>query len=79
MRRNSGLVLQLLGAESNQRLKSNLVAEPMIFAQFQNLDVDESLDQPKDISVGAALDLAYEPLFIGRQGGERIGERQSVW
>src|SRR4029077_20784995 len=73
------LVLQLLVAESYECLKGNLVAGPVIFAQFQNLRIDETLDQPKDIGVGAALDLAHKPLFIGRQGGERIGERQSVW
>ena len=73
-----GLVLQLLVAEPDQRLERNLVAEPMIVAQFQDLGVDESLDQPKDIGVGAALDLAREPLFISRQGRERIGERQPV-
>ena len=72
------LVLQLLVAEPDQRLECNLVAEPMVVAQLQNFGVDESLDQPKDIRVGAALDLAREPLFISRQGRERIGERQSV-
>ena len=65
------LVLQLLVAEPDQRLERDLVAEPVIVAQFKDLGVDEALDQPKDIGVGAALDLAHEPLFIGRQGGER--------
>ena len=72
------LVLQLLVAEPNQRLERNLVAEPMIVAQFQDLGIDEALDQPKDIGVGAALDLAHEPLFIGRQGRERVGQGQPV-
>src|SRR5262249_30806385 len=72
------LVLQLLVAEPNQRLKRNLVAEPMIVAQFKDLGIDEALDQTEDISVGATLDLAHEPLFIGRQGRERFGERKRV-
>ena len=59
------LVLQLLVAESNQRLERNLVAEPVIVAEFQNLGIDETLDQTKDIGVSAALDLAHEPLFTG--------------
>ena len=71
-------MLQLLVAEPNQRLERNLVAEPVIVAQFQDLGVDEALDQPEDIGVGAALDLAHEPLFIGRQGRERIGQGKPV-
>ena len=72
------LVLQFLVAEPNQRLERNLVAEPVVFAQLQDLGVDEALDQSKDIGVGAALDLAHEPLFSSRQGGERVGERKPV-
>ena len=72
------LVLQLLVAEPYQRLERNLVAEPVILAQFQDLCIDEALDQTKDIGVGAALDLADKPLFIGRQGRERIRQRKSV-
>jgi hypothetical protein len=71
-------VLQFLVAEPNQRLERNLVAEPMILAQFKHLGVDEALDQPKDVGVGAALDLAHKPLFIGRQGRERIGQGKPV-
>jgi hypothetical protein len=29
-------------------------------AQLQDLGVDEALDQPEDVGVGAALDLAHE-------------------
>jgi hypothetical protein len=47
-------------------LKSSQGEETVILAQFQNLGSDEALDQPKDIGVGAALDLANEPFFIGR-------------
>jgi hypothetical protein len=43
-----------------------LVAEPVIVAEFQDLRVDEALNQPKDIGVGAPLDLAHEPLLIDR-------------
>jgi hypothetical protein len=72
------LVLQLLITEPNQRLERNLVAEPMIVAQFQDLGIDEALDQPKDVGVGASLDLAHEPFFIRRQGPERIRKREPV-
>jgi hypothetical protein len=72
------LVLQLLVAEPNQRLERNLVAEPVIVAQFQDLGIDEALDQPENVGVGAALDLAHEPLFIRRQGRERISKREPV-
>ena len=57
------LVLQLLVAEPDQRLERNLVAEPVILAQFQDLGIDEALDQPEDIGVGAALDLARRTAF----------------
>src|ERR1700746_653200 len=73
------LVLQLLVAEPYQRLERNLVAEPVILAQFQDLGIDEALDQTKDIGVGAALYLTDEPHFIGRQGRERIRQRKPVW
>ncbi len=72
------LVLQLLVAEPDQRLERDLVAETVIAGQFQDLGRDEALDQPKHIGVGAALDLADEPLFIGRQGGERAGQGEPV-
>jgi hypothetical protein len=65
-----GLVLQLLVAKPNQRLERNLVTEPVIVAQLQHLGVDEALDQPENIGVGAALDLTDEPLFVGRQSRE---------
>ena len=69
-------MLQLFIAEPDQRLKRDLVAKPMITAQFKNLRVDETLDQPKNVGVGAALDLAHEPPFSGRQGRrELIGKR----
>ena len=71
-------MLQLLVAEPHQCLERDLVAEPVIVAQFEHLGVDEALDQPEDVGVGAALDLAHEPLFAGRQRGERIGERKAV-
>jgi len=73
------LVLQLLVTEPYQRLERNLVAEPVILAQLQHLGIDEALDQTEDIGVGAALDMADEPLFIGRQGRERIRQRKPVW
>src|SRR6516162_7334038 len=72
------LMFQLLVAEPHQRLDCLLVAERMIAAQLQDLGVDEAFDQPKDVGVGAALNLAHEPLFVGRQGRERAGERKPV-
>src|SRR3984893_16291059 len=78
MRRNNAWGFNILVAEPNQRLEHNLIAETVILAQFQDLGSDEALDQPKDIGVGAALDLADEPLFVGRQGRERIGQGKPV-
>jgi hypothetical protein len=72
-------VFQLLVAEPYERLERNLVAEPVILAQFQNLGIDETLDQTKHIGVGAALYLTDEPLFVGRQRRERIRQRKPVW
>ena len=42
----------------------------MIAAQFQHLGIDEPLHQAEDVGVGAALDLAYEPLFAEGNGFE---------
>ena len=64
------LMLQLLIAESDQRLECNLVAEPVIVAQLQDLGVDEAFNQSKDVGISTTLDLTHEPLFVGRQGGE---------
>src|SRR5215510_13377368 len=50
----------------------------MIVAELQDFGVDEALDQAKDIRVGAALDLADEPLLVGRERRERIGQRKPV-
>ena len=72
------LVLQLLVAEPHQRLERVLVAEPVLVAQFQHLGIDEPLHQPEDVGVGAALDLAHEPLFSRRQGGERVGQDEPI-
>ena len=72
------LVLQLLVAEADQRLERDLVAEPVVAAELEHLGVDEALDQAEDVGVGAALDLAHEALFAGRQRRERVGERKAV-
>ena len=72
------LMLQLLIAEPDQRLERNLVAEPVIVAQFQDLGVDEAFNQSKDVGIGTALDLTHEPLFVGRQGGEDVGQGQPI-
>src|SRR3954452_796400 len=72
------LMLQLFVAEPNERLKRNLVAEPVILAQLQDLGIDESLDHLEDIGVSAALDLTHEAFFVSRQGRELIRERKPV-
>jgi hypothetical protein len=71
-------MLQLLIAEPDQRLKRDLVTEPIITAQFKNLCVDETLDQPEYVGVGAALDLAHQPLFVSRKSRERVGQGKPV-
>ena len=50
------LMLQLLIAEPDQRLERNLVTEPVIVAQFQDLGVDEAFNQSKDVGIGTASD-----------------------
>ena len=57
------LMLQLLIAEPDQRLERNLVAEPVIVAQFQDLGVDEAFNQSKDVGIGTALDLNSPTAF----------------
>src|SRR5271155_5221693 len=57
------LVLQFLRAEPRQCFDCLLVAKRVIAAELQDFGVDEPLDQAKDVGVGAALDLAHEPLF----------------
>ena len=62
-----------LVAEPDQGFERDLIAEPVFITQFENLGIDEALDQPEHIGVGAALNLADEPLFVDRQGREGIG------
>ena len=71
-------MLQFLVAEPHQRFERDLIAEPVIVAQLQDLGVDEALDQPEDVGVGAALDLAHEALFVERQRGEGVGQGKPV-
>src|SRR5262249_53582620 len=72
------LMLQLFIAETNQSLECNLVAEPMIVAQFQDFGVDEALNEPKDVGIGTALDLTHEPLFIGGTSSESFCQGQTI-
>src|SRR5262249_11200300 len=72
------LMLQLLIAESKQCLERDLITEPVVSAQLEDLGIDEAFNQPKDVGVCAALDLAHESLLIGRQGVERIDKRKPV-
>ena len=51
-------MLEFLVAKADQRLERDLVAEPVIAAQLQNLSVDKAFDQAEDVGVGPALDLA---------------------
>ena len=73
-----GLVLEFLVAKAHQRLERDLVAEPVIVAQLQNLGVDEAFDQAEDVGVGPALDLADEPLLAGRQRREGVCQHKPV-
>jgi hypothetical protein len=57
------LMFQLFIAEPDQRLERNLVPEPVIVAQFQDLGIDEALNEPEDVGIGTALDLADESPF----------------
>jgi hypothetical protein len=41
-----------------------LVTEPVILAQFEDLGIDEALDETKDIGVGAAEDYRTRPNMI---------------
>ena len=59
-------MLQFLVAEPDQRLERELVAEPIVAADFQDLGGDEPLDQPEHLGVSAPLDLADEALLIRR-------------
>ena len=72
------LVLELLVGEAHQRLERGLVAEPVVAAHLEDLGADEALDQAEDVGVGAALDLAHEALFVRREKGELVGEREAV-
>src|SRR6185312_9208 len=71
-------MFQFLIAEPNQSFKRNLVAEPMIGAQFEDLCIDEAFDQAEYVGVGATLNLAHESLFVGRKRREFIDKRKAV-
>src|SRR5215471_5490493 len=75
------LVLQLLVTEPNQRLERDLISQPMIAAELQDLGADETLDQPEHVGVGPALHLAeIDPFFRReevkpRRQGKPIGQK----
>jgi hypothetical protein len=71
-------MFQFLVAEPDQCLKRNLIAKPVIGAQFQDHCIDEALDQTEDVGVGATLNLAHEPLFICRERRELLDKRKAV-
>ena len=54
------LVLELLVAEAHERFERDLVAEPVVAADLEDLGVDEALDEPEQVRVRSALDLAHE-------------------
>ena len=64
-------MFQLLVAEPDQGFERDLVAVPVIVAQLEHLRVDEALDKPEQVGVGAALNLAHKALFVERQRGRR--------
>ena len=71
-------MLQLLVAEPDQRFERDLVAEPMVAAQLQDLGADKALDQPEHVGVGAALDLAEIALLVRREEVERARQGKPV-
>ncbi len=60
-------MLQLFVGEAHQRFQRDLVAEPVILADFERLGADVPFHQPEDVRVGSALDLRQEPHFCRLQ------------
>ena len=71
-------MLDLVAGEPHQRFERKLVAEYVGAALIEHLGADESLDQPEDIGVGAALDLAEQPRLVLGEKAESIDPRKPV-
>src|SRR4051812_32708924 len=52
------LVLQLLVAETDERLQGELIREPMVLADLEHLRGNEALDEAENVCVRSALHLA---------------------
>jgi hypothetical protein len=62
-------MLELFVTETDEGLERDLVAEPMVAADLEDLRVDETLDEAEQVDIGAALHLAEDrPLCISRSG-----------
>ena len=73
-RRNNSWCL-ISSSLNRTRASSELIAEAIVAAQLQDLDVDVALDEPEYVRVRAALNLAHEPAFLRREERERVHER----
>ena len=61
-------MLDLLVRKAYEGFEGELIAKRMRASLVEHLGADESLDETKDVCVGAALHLAQEPrLIIGKE------------
>jgi hypothetical protein len=59
------LVLQLLVGEADERLERDLVAEPMVAADLEDLRAMKRSARPNQVGVACGPDLAQEPSLGG--------------
>src|SRR5262249_36304235 len=72
------LMFDLVAREAHERFERMLIAERMLAALIEHLGADEALDQPEDVGVRAALDLAEQTRLVVGQKGQAIDLRQAV-
>ena len=65
-------MLQFFVGEAHQGFERRLVAQPMVAADLEDLCADVALDEPKDVGIRTALDLAHQPFLVG------VEERQAI-
>ena len=71
-------MFDLLVREAHQPFECELVTEHLGPAPLQHLCADEAFDQPEDVSVGAALDLAQQASLVDRKRAQAIDKGQPV-
>ena len=71
-------MLDLVAGEAHQRFERVLVIERMGAALIEHLGADESFDQPEDVRIRAALDLAQQPRVLGGEEREDVHARKAV-